>query len=69
MARQTPPDLTDESFTVWATQIGIQAGAAHMSTLHGEVHALLRRLAPVGDIDTSSVSMEDAVSTGEGSEA
>jgi hypothetical protein len=40
-----------------------------MSTLHGEVHALLRRLAPVEDIDTSSVSMEDAVDPAEGRDA
>lgn len=65
MARQTPPELTEASFAAWAAHIGIQADAAHMSTLHGEVRALLARLAPVDGIDTASVTMEEAVSIDE----
>ncbi len=57
MARGPASEMSEESFHAWAALIGLPADE-HLSELRGEVLALLRRLAPVHDIDVSDVPIE-----------
>jgi hypothetical protein len=53
-------ELSPESFESWASQLGIEASAEHLDVLRGEVRAILMRIAPLADIDTSEVAPEEA---------
>lgn len=53
-------ELSPEAFESWAAQLGIQASAEHLDMLRGEVRAILMRIAPLADIDTSEVAAEEA---------
>ncbi len=52
-----------------AEQAGINASQEHLETLHGEVEALLRRMAPLHDIDVSEIPPEEAGMTSDGGAA
>ncbi len=61
--------MTLEQFKAMAEQVGINASQEHLETLHGEVEALLRRMAPLHDIDVSEIPPEEAGMTSDGGSA
>ena len=61
--------MTREQFIAMAERAGIKATPEHLDTLHAEVEALLRRMAPLHDIDLSETAPEDAGMTRDGGAA
>ncbi len=57
---QRPTELSAEGFAVLAAQLGVRLSSERLEELYPDVRALLGRIAPLWDIDLSSVAPEEA---------
>ena len=60
MTQHDPAELSAEGFAALAAQLGVRLSPERLEELYPEVRALLRRIAPLWDIDVSSVAPEEA---------
>ena len=60
MANESRPELDKAAFLALAAQMGLSGDAEHLDALYPEVRALLARIAPLSEIDVSSVAPEEA---------
>ncbi len=61
MTQHDPAELSAEAFAALAAQLGVRLSAERLEELYPDVRALLARIAPLWDIDVSSVAPEEAV--------
>ncbi len=59
MAQHDPAELSAEGFAALAAQLGVPLSPERLTELYPEVRALLERIAPLWDIDLSSVAPEE----------
>ena len=59
MAQHDPAELSVEAFAALAAQLGVPLSAERLAELYPDVRALLERIAPLWDIDVSSVAPEE----------
>ena len=61
VAHESRSELDKDTFLALAAQMGLSGDAEHLDALYLEVRALLTRIAPLSDIDVSSVAPEEAM--------
>ena len=61
MTQDKPAELSRESFAALAGQLGLRMSPERLDALYPDVQALLGRIAPLWDIDVSSVTPEEAM--------
>ena len=61
MTQDNPVDLSRESFAALAALLGLRMSAGRLDALYPDVRALLGRIAPLWDMDVSSVTPEEAM--------
>ncbi|MCH8849045.1 MAG: hypothetical protein IIC32_08750 [Chloroflexi bacterium] len=59
MAQHDPDELSAEAFAALAAQLGVPLSPERLAELYPDVRALLERIAPLWDIDVSSVAPEE----------
>ncbi len=59
MAQHDPAELSAEAFAALAAQLGVPLSPERLAELYPDVRALLGRIAPLWDIDVSSVAPEE----------
>ena len=59
MTQHEPAELTPETFTALAAQLGVRLSPERLAELYPDVRALLARIAPLWDIDVSAVAPEE----------
>ena len=59
MAQHDPAELSAEGFAALAAQLGVRLSPERLAELYPDVRALLGRIAPLWDIDLSSVAPEE----------
>ena len=59
MAQLDPAELSAEAFAALAAQLGVPLSPERLAELYPDVKVLLERIAPLWDIDVSSVAPEE----------
>ncbi|MCI0816242.1 MAG: hypothetical protein J4N29_04255 [Chloroflexi bacterium] len=59
MAQHDPDELSAEAFAALAAQLGVPLSPERLAELYPDVKVLLERIAPLWDIDVSSVAPEE----------
>ena len=59
MAQHDPAELSADGFAALAVQLGVRLSPERLVEVYPEVRALLERIAPLWDIDVSSVAPEE----------
>ena len=59
MTQHEPAELSAEAFAALAAQLGVRLSPERLEELYPDVRALLGRIAPLWDIDVSSVAPEE----------
>ena len=54
-----PAELSAEDFAALAAQLGVRLSPERLADLYPDVQALMARIAPLWDIDVSSVGPEE----------
>jgi len=59
VAQHDPAELSADAFAALAVQLGVRLSPERLAEVYPEVRALLERIAPLWDIDVSSVAPEE----------
>ena len=59
MAQHDPAELSADAFAALAVPLGVHLSPERLAEVYPEVRALLERIAPLWDIDVSSVAPEE----------
>ena len=59
MTQHDSAELSAEAFAALAAELGVPLSPARLAELYPEVRRLLERIAPLWDIDVSSVAPEE----------
>ncbi len=59
MAQHDPAELSAEGFAALAVQLGVRLSPERLAELYPDGRALLGRIAPLWDIDLSSVAPDE----------